>query len=221
MVNSKLRLLNKVGIEFSELELFFFVPQEAKEKVAFFLIKEGVSNKDLLIVIAPLSRRQARIWGKEKYAELADRLIAEYKARVIFIWGPGEKEKIEEIVKLMKEQPIISFETSLKEVAALIKASDLFVSNDNGPMHIAVAVKVPTLTIYGPSDERCWCPGGPKHRAIQAKAECLRCGKRVCEEMICMKRLDVSTILQAVKKFSQIISKIKYTDEKLEYPSGS
>lgn len=199
-VNTRLRLLKSLGIESLEKELDFFIPEKAERKVALFLKDKEISKKDLIITIAPLSRRQARIWGKEKFAELADRLIKEYKAKIIFIWGPGEREKIEKIVSLMKEESIISFKTSLKEVAALIELSDLFISNDNGPMHIAVAVKTPTLTIYGPSDERCWCPGGPKHKTIRAEVECARCGKQVCEDMRCMKELKVSTVFKLSSK---------------------
>lgn len=220
-VNTRLRLLKSLGIEPLEKKLDFFIPEKAERKVALFLKDKEISKKDLIITIAPLSRRQARAWEKEKFAELADRLSKEYKAKIIFIWGPGEREEIEKIISLMKEKPIISFKTSLKEVAALIKLSDLFISNDNGPMHIAVAVKTPTLTIYGPTDERCCCPGGPKHKTIRAEVECARCEKRVCEDMKCMKELEVSSVLNMVRDFGQIIPKIKYTNEKAKYSPSS
>lgn len=212
IINSKLNVLKEIGIISSSYnnEMFFFIPQEAKERVSDFLMKKGVSNKDMVIMIAPLSRNPClvRAWGKEKYAELADKLIIKYKAKIVFIWSYGEREEIEDIVKLMKEKPIISFETSLKEVAALIQSADLFISNDGGAMHIAIAVGTPTLTIYGPSDERSWCPIGPKHKAIRSEVVCMRCGKEICPDMFCMKNLDVHTVLESVAGFRKVIPKL-------------
>ena len=71
--------------------------------------------------------------------------------------------------------------TSLREMAALLAACRLVVTNDNGPMHLAVAVGTSTLTLYGPTDPLAWNPGGPRHQAVQASdVPCLGCNLNEC-----------------------------------------
>jgi ADP-heptose:LPS heptosyltransferase len=72
-------------------------------------------------------------------------------------------------------------DASLRQMAALLNQCKMVVTNDNGPMHLAVAAGTPTVTIYGPTDPASWNPGGPRHRVLQAAGlRCLGCNLNHC-----------------------------------------
>ena len=72
-------------------------------------------------------------------------------------------------------------ETSLRQMAALLARCRMVITNDNGPMHLAVAVDTPTVTMYGPTDPAAWNPGSGRHRVLQAAGlSCLGCNLNEC-----------------------------------------
>ena len=104
------------------------------------------------MALSPVSRRRYKRWSLDQFARVADWLVERYGARILLLWGPGEREVVDEVQRLMINQALLSPETAtIKELGALLERSDLLISNDNGTKHIAVARDVPTITIHGPS----------------------------------------------------------------------
>ena len=129
--------------------------------------------------LIPTHRRDSRRWHAESFVALARRLHHEGAAVWLF-WGPGEKEYVQAIQREAPQSKLIP-DTTLRQMAALLKACRLVVTNDNGPMHTAVAVGTPTITIYGPTEPSCWNPGGPNHTVVQARdVPCLGCNLNEC-----------------------------------------
>ncbi|MBI4651939.1 glycosyltransferase family 9 protein [Candidatus Desantisbacteria bacterium] len=206
VVNYKFDLLNAVGIpgEAAALEEIF-IPDISKEKVNRFFYEKGITDKDIIISITPTSRRKTRMWTHEGYARLADILIEKYNAKIIFVYGPGEEEVINKIISMMNKKAEVFPPDTLKELSFLIKKSRFLIGNDNGPTHIAVAMKTPTLTIFGPSEDWKWAsPEKAIHRIIKKKnLDCLGCGKHECDNHICMTTLsykDVETEFNKLRK---------------------
>jgi len=138
----------------------------------------GPSGKKPVALI-PTHRRSSRRWPADSFVKLA-RLLAAEGRPVLFFWGPGEKEYVQAIWRQVPESRMIP-QTSLRQMAALLEACGLVVTNDNGPMHLAVAAGAPTVTLYGPTDPVSWNPGGPRHRALQAASlSCLGCNMNEC-----------------------------------------
>ena len=154
----------------------------------------------LTIAISPTSRRPARRWKKEYFAELADALIRKHKVRIVFVWGPGEDNYVREIAAMMKEEAEITLPTKLTELAAMLKNCALLVGNCNGVRHLAVAVGTPTLAIHGPTHWKAWKPPNGKHEVIYSDVECIFCGRRECKSMICMKNLKPSAVEKKVSE---------------------
>ena len=112
------------------------------------------------IGLIPTHRRPARRWPAQSFAQLGRLLISQGHPVWLF-WGPGEYEYVKVIQRVIPQSRIIP-ETSLRRMAALLERCRMVVTNDNGPMHLAVAVGTPTLTVYGPTDPASWNPGGPR-----------------------------------------------------------
>jgi lipopolysaccharide heptosyltransferase II len=131
------------------------------------------------IGLVPTQRRTSRRWPAQSFAHLA-RLLVSSGRPVWLFWGPGEKDYVEAIAEQAPGSCLIP-PASLRQMAALLELCQAVVTNDNGPMHLAVAVGTPTVTLYGPTNPAAWNPGGSKHRVIQASGlGCLGCNMNEC-----------------------------------------
>ena len=117
---------------------------------------EGFASAPIRVVLSPTHRRLVRQWPKSSYAALADRLVAEWGAHVLWAWGPGERGFVTEAMGLCKQKTFLCPETTFRELAALFANCDLFVGNSNGPSHVAVAAGLPSFQLHGPTRLRAW-----------------------------------------------------------------
>jgi lipopolysaccharide heptosyltransferase II len=151
-----------------------------------------------MVGLVPTHRRTSRRWGADSFVQLAQ-LLAKKGAMTWLFWGPGEKEYVETIAKKAPDSRMIPA-TSLRQMAALLERCQTVVTNDNGPMHLAVAVGTPTVTLYGPTNPLAWNPGVLPHRVIQAKGVgCLGCNLNQCPfGHECMTGISPDQVLEAV-----------------------
>jgi ADP-heptose:LPS heptosyltransferase len=138
-------------------------------------------------------------WPLDNFASLADKLVSSLQADIVLLWGPGEKDDVKYIVSRMTQSAHIAPDTSIGELGALLASCDFMISNDSGPMHIAAAVDVPTLGIFGPTRPELQGPWNQKSAWVRLEElECLGCNLTSCEiQNICMRDLPVDTVLQA------------------------
>jgi ADP-heptose:LPS heptosyltransferase len=141
------------------------VSAENRKKIKLYLEEKGIKENDFVIGIN-LGGEGERRWKWENYFELADWIVAELKYKVIFIWGPKEKELLSKIPENSKNKIIVAELFPLPVLAALLERCNLFVSCDTGPMHLSYAVGTPTLAIFLASDQDKFGPRGEKHRIV-------------------------------------------------------
>ncbi len=203
MVEIYLDFLRDIGItEIDNKGLEIGVNQDAIESVEEFLQDNQLKDDDRIIGINTGGSWPTKRWTTEGFAKLADRLVEEYQAEVIFFGGPNDVARVEEIVGMMEHQPIIAAgRTSLKELAALAQRCDLFISGDSGPVHVAASVGTTTLAIFGPSDDRKYRPYGNKHQIIETGIECRPCGEHQCPlgHHNCMRKIYPEDIITKIK----------------------
>ncbi|MFH1352785.1 MAG: glycosyltransferase family 9 protein [bacterium] len=197
---TKFRLLEAAGVREKPGIPKIYLSEKEIEKFSEFA---GGTEGTKIVAVSPTSRRPARRWRKEYFAELADRFVLR-GLKVIFVWGPGEENYIRDIVSMMKEKPVVAPPTDLRELAALICNCDLLVSNCNGTRHISVASGTPTLTVHGPTHWKSWKPPDEKHEVIFSGVPCLFCGKRECEDMRCMEQLKPVTVEKAAVEMLKV-----------------
>jgi heptosyltransferase-2 len=127
-----------------------------------------------------------------------DRLIDERQVSVAIFGSPNEVKIAESIRAAMRRQPaILSGRTELSELIAMIACCDLFLTNDSGPMHLAAALRVPTLAIFGSTDEVATGPMSPAAVVLNKRVECSPCLLRECPiDHRCMTRLSSEEVVQ-------------------------
>jgi ADP-heptose:LPS heptosyltransferase len=210
----KLSALQALGIEGFDMKLDFFIPDEANIFAERFFEENGVDQSNLIISISPTSRRHFRRWSLERFARLADWLISRFKATVVLVWGPGEREVVEKVKDLMKEEALICWETkNLFQLGGIVKKCDLHIGNDNGTKHIAVALGKPTISIYGPQDPVSWThPDSSGHKFLKRKVDCPDCDKikHKCTELSC---LDLISVEDVQRVFLQLLKGLEKSKE--------
>lgn len=123
-----------------------------------FYKAHGVLPADSIIGFNIGSAVPQKRWPAERFAQVAD-YFAEKGYKIIFFGGPMDIDMVQEAVRHMKHVPIIGTgEFSLGVLAAAMKRCMVIITNDSGPMHIAVSQKVPVVTLYGPSNPKFYGP---------------------------------------------------------------
>ncbi len=167
IVREKLLLAGPLGVKDGTISLDL-PTTHAHGEVARVFQQSRIAQEKPLIAIAPTHRRPLRRWPLSSYAQLADWLISEKNADVVWIWGPGEEGVIDEVMALSSQKSFKAPKTSFREMAALLGSCQLFIGNSNGPSHVAVAKGTPSIQLHGHTSLVSWCPMNDLHRGIQA-----------------------------------------------------
>ena len=172
----------------------------AKRKLASW----GVTPNDYLLCIHPGASSFDKRWPEENYAEIADGLVRERGAKVLILRGPEEAELVWNIQKAMQADSIAYAPESIREFGALIRCCNLIVCNDSGPMHIAAALNVPTVAIFGPTDHVAWKPHSKNATVVRRDMPCWPCSAHKCKiGWECTKKLRVNMVWEQVKALTK------------------
>ncbi len=153
-----------------------------------------------LVALQPGARYWFKAWPAERFAALADRLAEAHGCRVAIGGNDGERPVGEAILRQAKSAPaLLMGRTSLRHYAAVLKRCALFVGNDNGPMHMAATLGVPTVGLFGPSNPAEWGPRGPYVKTLYKGLDCRRCFHPTCTRGAesCMNRITVDEVFAA------------------------
>jgi lipopolysaccharide heptosyltransferase II len=200
-----LNIIEKAGLKLEDRYLEFFVSDEDKEFVDNYLSSNSVNIKDFLVAINPGGNWLPKRWPQYYWAELADKLISEFNAKVIITGGPEDIVLAKEIKDSMKERPILVCGIfNLKQFAALCKRLDLFIAADTGPLHIANAVGTQKIiALFGPTSASLTGPYPGKNVLVLSKdVGCnIPCYKKVdCSDNRCMKAITPEDVINEVRK---------------------
>ncbi len=196
----------------------------ADEQVVDDLLREvGLVPSQHFVALNPTARWRTKRWPIERFAQLTDHVQAS-GTTVVVIGGEGDIPVIRRMQSLMKTHPVIvAGKTSLKQLAALLSRAELLITNDSGPMHLAVAVGTPVVALFGPTDPirtgpysglpAARLPDGQgqagmmgqariTHTVIRRSVECSPCLSRHCKvgDHRCMMQIGVEEVFEQVNK---------------------
>jgi heptosyltransferase-2 len=181
------------------------VSDAARDAAESALRKAGAKPRAWRCAIAPgASYGAAKCWPAERFATLADRLISECDADVIFFGTVGEKEIAARIHSAMKSRAIwMVGETSMRDLAALFSVCSAFIGNDSGAMHVAAAAGLPVIGIFGSTDPEGTAPVTQQFTLIQEKASCSPCFLRRCPvDHRCMTKIAADSVFSAAARIA-------------------
>lgn len=171
VVRENLALLTALGIrpEAGATPVFPIATDVSAERViAEYLDGEGLKPEGALVALNPGSGGDGKRWAIEAYRRLGDELGLRLGARIIVCWGPDEEPLARAIAHGMRTPPLIPPPTSIAEMAALLRRATLVIGGDTGPIHVAAALGVPTVGLYGPTKPRRNGPWGPRTASVQS-----------------------------------------------------
>ncbi|MEW5802158.1 MAG: lipopolysaccharide heptosyltransferase II [bacterium] len=197
-----LGMLESLGWTVKEPAPRLLITSREKEKAVRYLTDKGWQEPDLLLGFNPGAFfGPAKRWLPEYYAAVADRAVQHYGAKCIIFGSTSDLPAAREMASRMQSaQPILSAgETGLEELPGLLSMCSLFITNDSGLMHMAAALGIPVIAIFGSTDPRTTSPYGEEHTVIYRRVPCSPCLRRECPtDHKCMKAVTVDDVWQAV-----------------------
>lgn len=198
-----LSLLIAHNITIDNCEPEIDVPLEKQQSADAIFTKAKIPSDRPVIAIQPFSLWRYKEWGVNSYIQLINRLISEYNVSVIITGSLDEKKRADEILTHCRWNTYnLAGETSLGTLAAVLKASSLFIGADSAGIHIAAAVGTPTVSIFGPSSSADWAPRGIQHSVVHKDLECVPCNQKGCQGKgisRCLDELTVDEVMTAVR----------------------
>lgn len=172
-VEQQLALLQYAGVPMPEsICLHLTVSEAAKRSVIERLNAAQINLETGFALISPAAAFASKQWAENHFAQIIDHIAGVWKLPSVIIAGRGEEEIARRVASFVRHQPHIISGLNLKELAALISLSSLFVGNDSGPMHIAAAFVRPLVVIFGSSNPTVWHPWTTApHRVVQGAEE--------------------------------------------------
>lgn len=164
------------------------------------------AEEEKIVSIHPGGTWQAKRWPPDHFAGLIDRIKEGLGARSVLITGPGEEAIIGEVAGLCRHSPGIIPVLPVRKAGAVMKVSDLTVANDGGIMHLSVALRNPTVGIFGPTEPDIWFPyshSGP-FRLATMNLDCAPCHRHYCEHPECLTELPVERVFRKLLEVKAI-----------------
>jgi heptosyltransferase-3 len=197
-----LRVVREFGIDTEDTIPKLWVSEKARKSVKQLLNREGVTAVNRWITLNPFSRWQYKEWGYEKWVQIIDWLWKEYEISTVIVGAPEERKKSIDIASKCKREIFnLTGETTLDELAGVLSLSVLHLGVDSAAPHIAAAVGIPTITIYGPSDWRDWAPLSEAHKVVAPDFDCVPCKKKGCDgtgRSKCLEELKVEKLKNTI-----------------------
>lgn len=197
------KMLEALGVRGGDGRLsLHYTPQE--ESWASQVLGEG----SWIGINAGATYGSAKRWFPTRFAEVASGLVQDHGARILLVGGPGEASigrEIEEAVQAPRTEVLnMVGRTTVRQLVALLSRCRLLITNDSGPMHVAAALGVPLVALFGPTDHTTTSPLTDKWRMVRKTADCSPCLKRVCPiDHRCMEALTVEDVLSAAKELME------------------
>lgn len=203
-VEADLEVLRTLGLRPRPVAPSLGLPPEAEAEAEDLLTRKRVARDRDLVLVHPGARWWFKAWQTDRFCVLADRIREELGAEVLIAGGPGDVVAVETIRRQMRHPAIsVAGETSVLQLAALLKRCRLFIGNDNGPMHIAAAVGTPVVALFGPTDPAEWGPWGEGHVVLYKGLDCRECWRRsaCCRgDGNCLRQITVDEAMTAVRR---------------------
>lgn len=170
------------------------------------LKSRGLEGEKLLIGMAPgATYGPAKQWFPERFSALADRFSRDWGARVVIFGSQGDRDTASLLTK-SADTEVLDFtgQTTLSQAIGLIARCRLFVSNDSGLMHVAAALGVPVVAIFGSTDPIRTRPMGGNCRVVQHPVPCAPCLRTHCpEKRECLEKITVDEVYEAARELRE------------------
>ncbi len=203
-----LDILRDINIPIVDKTTYFPIKRQAEEKVRSLLKGCGLNSSDKLIIMHPSASCLSKRWPQANFSELIKLVKDKLSFKIAIITSENEKKHGQ---KIIDENNVIDLrgKLNISEIGSLLKRASLFISNDSGPVHIAVSLNIPVISIFGRKNPGLsplrWKPLGESSFYFHEDAGCAECPAHNCKKgFICLKKITPQNI---AKKAITILNK--------------
>jgi len=196
-------LLEPLGIPISSSNPALYLSDQEKNTMRDRLIPDEIYPEDILVGINPgAAYGSAKCWLPARFEEVTEKLLANPRIKIIYFGDKAGSSLVNEISSQFSTPRVMNLagKTTLRQLMAFINACDLFLTNDSGPMHIASALGVPLIALFGSTSDSTTGPykGG---KVIHKHVSCSPCYRRTCPiDFRCMKSIEVDEVYSELQK---------------------
>lgn len=199
-----LTLISLLGLKTEPAQLDFPLTEEAvSQGKDLFRTLHGDTNKPVVVLSPGAAYGPSKRWPASFFSRLATLLQEHHDAEILITGARSDKEIATSIAALMPRKPLdLTGKTTLSQLAGVISQSALFITNDSGPMHLANALKVPVVAIFGPTDPRATGPYQKPSKVLKSHVACWPCSYRECPfEHQCMTQISPEMVYEECLDF--------------------
>ncbi|MBN1622157.1 MAG: glycosyltransferase family 9 protein, partial [Endomicrobiales bacterium] len=192
-IDVDLQIASSLGADTSNRMPEISISNEDEKTALAFFNDNDIKPNEFTVALNPGAFRPSRRWPAKRWAELGDILINNYRAKVILTGEKKENNLMQTILSSMKNRPVINLGNfNLKQLAALLKNVNLVITNDTGPLHLAVTMNTCVIALFGPGDFNKFYPIGSKNIVLRKDVSCFRpCYKFECDDLKCLKLITI------------------------------
>lgn len=197
-IERRLKIVKETGAEILDPSLEMTLCCEDEKRADLFLQERWVSPVLPLVGIHPGSKDDFKRWPEEHFIEAGNRLVQHLGCQIVVTGNSSEKALVERIASKIEGAIALTGELGLGPLAALIGRFSVMISNDTGPMHIAFAMKTPTVALFSPTDPKLCGPyHAPNSLALYKKRTCTPCLRKKCAAPFCLLQISPQEVYDA------------------------
>jgi ADP-heptose:LPS heptosyltransferase len=167
----------------------------ARERGAAQARLAGLGAASPRVAIHPGGHYSSQRWAPERFGELIAALTVRTGAACVVLHGPGEETLARRIAAATPDALIVPA-ISVRDLMALLACCDLFVGNNSGPLHVAAALGLPTVSVAGPTDLERFTPRGAADRVLRRPLPCSPCQRARCWHHTCLRAIEPEEVLE-------------------------
>lgn len=200
IVDRYLDVVRYLGGDIQQPEFTIHITDEEAKLSHSIAAKAGLDLAQAYVVLAPGTNWPNKCWPLPHFSSLANKLTTLGLIPVI-VGGPGDQHLAAEISDRTNIPPVdLTGKTSLKQLAYIIQQARAFVGGDTGPMHLAAALRTPTVALFGPTDAKRNGPYGKNNKVLTVMHDCQGCWKRSCpRQKECLENISPDKVVEAIE----------------------
>ena len=203
-----LKELHKYGFSISVTNPKLYLTSKDKDWGKSFFRVKGLSDEERsnVIVLHPGSGSKKKVWPLERFLDLVRYLQRHSGSRILIVLGPAESAEVQKAFEgiewdMGSAAPLLAKGLSLLGLASVMEGCRLFIGNDSGITHMAAALGLPTVALFGPTEHKIWAPRGEKVVVVRREISCSPCSQEKfvqCQDLECLKGIEIEDVLKAL-----------------------
>lgn len=196
-IERRLALLQQIGVQPLRKSMEIFLTKDEIGWADRFLLDKKLAGNGPIVGIHPGAQKPYKCWPSNNFVQLGRHLVEKFHARIIVTGNEDEAPLADRVSGQIPGAVSVAGKLGIRKTAAIIEKMNLFITNDTGPMHIAFALKTPTVALFSPTDPRLCGPYEAlgKYKVVSKLKLCDPCLDKRCETPKCMEQITVEEVL--------------------------